>query len=284
MDDQLYFEAQEPTHLIGGSGRAMQPQVPNTVGAGLNPYAQNLLPLVVPKEVTKTHDEDWLATDPAYYRGFIPQPTPAKDEGAQCATRGDCKHGSLDCVSGRCVPQTCGPKTPCEDVITSVCTQLNNSGQMACKPKQYEAGLPPLLASTLSQKTNASNIPENPAARATWQESQPFYRFLMRGQDRFGIYCAPCHGENGGTEGDTGSGTGIVKLRKPSWNIANYHTDERRAFPLGRIFDTISAGRGTMPGFASQIPVRDRWAIALYVRALQRSHYLESDKISQIQP
>jgi hypothetical protein len=84
---------------------------------------------------------------------------------------------------------------------------------------------------------------------------------LRRGQDRFDIFCSPCHGR-------MGDGNGIVAQR--GFRIpANLHTDRLRQVPPGYIFEVISNGYGAMPEHRDQIPVADRWAIVAYVRALQ---------------
>lgn len=86
---------------------------------------------------------------------------------------------------------------------------------------------------------------------------------LRRGQDRFNIYCAPCHDR-------TGYGRGIVVsygLVPPT----NFHDPRARAFEDGYLFNVISNGVRTMPSYGAQIPATDRWAIVAYVRALQRS-------------
>lgn len=91
---------------------------------------------------------------------------------------------------------------------------------------------------------------------------------VHRGKERFGIYCAICHGAAGDGQGVT-SHFGV-----PS--IANLH-DSRLAsdkYPDGRIFDVITHGKGQMGAYGSNIPVRDRWAIVAYVRALQAAKEL----------
>lgn len=85
--------------------------------------------------------------------------------------------------------------------------------------------------------------------------------FLRRGEERFGIYCAVCHGEAGDGKGIT-SAYGIP-------GIANLHVFPRKDYPDGRLFDVITNGKGNMSGYKANIPVRDRWAIVAYVRALQ---------------
>jgi mono/diheme cytochrome c family protein len=84
---------------------------------------------------------------------------------------------------------------------------------------------------------------------------------MRRGQERYGIYCTPCHGQ-------TGRGDGIVVergFRRPS----SFHVDRLRNEKDGYFFDVMTAGFGAMPDYATQVPVSDRWAIVAYVRALQ---------------
>ncbi len=87
---------------------------------------------------------------------------------------------------------------------------------------------------------------------------------LARGRERFDIYCAPCHDR-------TGSGRGIVPLRVPSWIPTSLLEPRIREMTDGELFHVASDGRRTMPGYRYQTPVRDRWAIVAYVRALQRA-------------
>jgi hypothetical protein len=88
-------------------------------------------------------------------------------------------------------------------------------------------------------------------------------RLLDRARRRYEIYCAPCHGL-------TGEGTD-APMRKRGMIVPppSYLDPRLRAMPVGQIFDLISNGVRNMPAYAPQIPTRDRWAIAAYVRALQ---------------
>lgn len=86
---------------------------------------------------------------------------------------------------------------------------------------------------------------------------------LERGQQRFNIYCAPCHDQ-------TGAGQGIV-IKKGFLPPPSFHLDRIRVFPNGYYYDVITNGIRNMPSYKAQIPVNDRWAIVAYVRALQRS-------------
>lgn len=95
---------------------------------------------------------------------------------------------------------------------------------------------------------------------------------VARGQQQYNIYCAVCHGQNGG-------GNGLVaqrasKLLAPNWvppsslHAPNLTSEQ---YPDGKLFSTISNGIRKMPGYAGQIKAKDRWAIVAYVRALQLS-------------
>ncbi len=86
---------------------------------------------------------------------------------------------------------------------------------------------------------------------------------LQRGQERYNIYCAPCHDQ-------TGSGQGIV-VKKGFLPPPSFHLDRLREAPDGHFFDVISHGIRNMPAYNHQIQVADRWAIVAYLRALQRS-------------
>jgi mono/diheme cytochrome c family protein len=101
---------------------------------------------------------------------------------------------------------------------------------------------------------------------------------LARGQERFGIYCAACHGY-------AGFGDGAVNQRAlelvsnvngpvngTTWVAAkNLHDETVRTQSMGQVFNTITHGIRNMAGYGAQIPVADRWAIAAYVKALQLS-------------
>jgi len=86
---------------------------------------------------------------------------------------------------------------------------------------------------------------------------------LARGRERFDIYCAPCHSR-------IGDGNGMV-VQRGYRQAQSLHIERLRNERVGYFFDVITRGFGAMPDYASQIPVRDRWAIVAYVRALQLS-------------
>lgn len=86
---------------------------------------------------------------------------------------------------------------------------------------------------------------------------------LARGQERFNIYCSPCHSR-------LGDGNGMI-VQRGYRRPPSYHIERLRKAPLGYFFDVITNGFGAMPPYADQIPPRDRWCIISYVRALQLS-------------
>ena len=122
---------------------------------------------------------------------------------------------------------------------------------------------------------------EGTVARGEWHEDSYFYsgkvgnqpgdaipfpvseEVLARGQERFNIYCSPCHSR-------LGDGNGMIVQRgfRPP---PSFHTDRLRKAPLGYFYGVITNGFGAMPEYASQILPRDRWDIVAYIRALQLS-------------
>ena len=89
---------------------------------------------------------------------------------------------------------------------------------------------------------------------------------MARGQERFNIYCSPCHGALGNGQGMIAQ-RGFALRRQPG----NYHEDRLRNAPVGHFYDVITNGYGTMYSYASRVEPDDRWRIVAYIRALQRS-------------
>jgi hypothetical protein len=96
---------------------------------------------------------------------------------------------------------------------------------------------------------------------------------LERGENRYQIFCTPCHGLQG-------DGNGMVAMRGMK-HPPSYHQDRLRQVPNGYIFDVITNGFGAMLGYSAQLAPRDRWAIVAYVRALQLSR---NARISDLPP
>jgi mono/diheme cytochrome c family protein len=100
----------------------------------------------------------------------------------------------------------------------------------------------------------------------------PMTRELMlRGQERYDIYCSVCHDR-------VGRGDGMI-VRRGFRRPPSFHTDRLRGEPAGYFFDAITNGFGVMPSYAGSVPIADRWAIIAYIRALQRSQQARLDDV-----
>jgi mono/diheme cytochrome c family protein len=88
-------------------------------------------------------------------------------------------------------------------------------------------------------------------------------KVLERGEERYNIYCAPCHSR-------VGNGDGMIVQRGYA-QAANFQTNRLRLATLGHFFDVMTNGYGSMPDYAEQMTPEDRWAVAAYIRALQLS-------------
>jgi len=140
--------------------------------------------------------------------------------------------------------------------------------------------------------SSARPLPEDTVARGTLEDDAAFYtgkengqpvtelpialtqQLLDRGEQRFNIYCAPCHDRSGNGEG--------MIVRRGYKQPPSYHIDRLRQAPIGHFFDVMTNGFGAMPDYRAQVQPRDRWAIAAYIRALQLSeHAAESDVPAQ---
>ena len=138
----------------------------------------------------------------------------------------------------------------------------------------------PLQASAFFRDGSSARAPiEGTIARGTLQEDEAFFtgktggapvadlpfavdeQVLARGQQRYNIYCTPCHDA-------TGAGKGMVVQRgyRPP---PSFHDERLRTAAAGHYFDVMTNGFGAMPDYRAQIAPRDRWAIVAYIRALQ---------------
>jgi mono/diheme cytochrome c family protein len=88
---------------------------------------------------------------------------------------------------------------------------------------------------------------------------------LARGQERYNIYCAPCHGFSG-------YGDGMI-VQRGFTPPPSFHSDRQRNLPVGHVFQVTTNGIGAMYGYATRVRPEDRWAIIAYIQALQLSQY-----------
>ena len=92
---------------------------------------------------------------------------------------------------------------------------------------------------------------------------------LLRGQERFNIFCSPCHGR-------TGQGQGMI-VQRGFKRPPSYHIDRLRAERAGYFFDVITNGFGQMSGYAVQVTPEDRWAVVAWIRTLQASQHMPGE-------
>ena len=127
---------------------------------------------------------------------------------------------------------------------------------------------------------NANAADEQGVARQVFFDGYPEQvnvdeAFVLRGQERFNIYCAPCHGYDGRGNGSVQQSVDAVKSGAAmgwAWTPpANLLLDTIASQPNGQIYNTITNGKATMAPYGSQIHVEDRWAIVAYVRVLQQA-------------
>lgn len=155
---------------------------------------------------------------------------------------------------------------------------------VGCRQDMHDAPkYEPLEASAFFADGRASRSPvPGTVARGQLMADTPFYtgkdadgqllarvpvpvsrELLLRGQERFNIFCSPCHDR-------AGTGNGMI-VRRGYKRPQPFHIDRLRAVEDGYFFDVITNGFGQMPSYAAQVKVEDRWAIAAYIRVLQLS-------------
>jgi mono/diheme cytochrome c family protein len=98
-------------------------------------------------------------------------------------------------------------------------------------------------------------------------------QLLARGQERYDIYCSPCHDR-------IGNGQGMI-VRRGFSSPPSFHSERLRQAPIRHFFSVITDGYGTMSDYAAQVPPHDRWAIAAYIRALQLSQHAPLANLSE---
>jgi mono/diheme cytochrome c family protein len=128
----------------------------------------------------------------------------------------------------------------------------------------------PLVENTVARGSIADD------ALAVPKDSNAFplpvnWALLERGEERYNIFCSPCHGLQG-------DGNGMIAMRGVK-RPPTYHQERLRQSPSGYFYDVISNGFGQMYSYSAQIPPRDRWAIVAYVRALQLSRNAKASEL-----
>ena len=174
-------------------------------------------------------------------------------------------------------------------LLTSVVCLLAVSG---CRQDMHNSPKSIPLRESVFFKNGSSARPlvEGTVARGTLQDDVTFFTakdgaalvdalpfaltadVLDRGEQRFDIYCSPCHGVTGRADG--------MIVRRGYRTPPSFHIDRLRQAPLGHFYDVMTNGFGAMPDYRAQIAPRDRWAIAAYVRALQLSQHAVAAELS----
>jgi mono/diheme cytochrome c family protein len=173
------------------------------------------------------------------------------------------------------------PRAAMVALVVMACALLGACRQDMHNQPKYR-GLRP--STFFADGSSARPLVEGTVARGTLQDDEAFFTgkvdkvtvkelpfavdeaLLNRGQERYNIYCSPCHDK-------TGSGNGMVIQRGFPRHPPSYHIDRLRQADVGYIFDVITNGFGAMPDYKAQIAPRDRWAIIAYIRALQLSQH-----------
>lgn len=243
MDYSEAAKAQEAS-LLFADGRSNRPQIPGTVALG------------------DIEDDD------AYFKGYLPD----EEESASV----DTIHRNIRLTS---VQAQEGEAEASEQKTDDAASAKPEDGSQEEPAKQPEAA-----DSDAANAAEAIPVPEKELNYVTEfpQQVEVTKELLQRGQLRFNVYCATCHGQ-------AGKGNGLVSLRAkeiqavtwlPPTDLTSLPVVRQ---PIGKIYDTIKNGRRKMAGYGDQIPVNDRWAIAAYVRALQASQNASLDDVPEKQ-
>jgi mono/diheme cytochrome c family protein len=148
------------------------------------------------------------------------------------------------------------------------------TGRKTAAPQQGDAGANRGQQGQGGEAT-AEDIRETEARMVDFVETFPFpvtRAVLEHGYHRYMIFCVVCHDPLG-----RGRGKIVERGYTPP---PSFHIERLRTVPVGHIFAVISEGYGSMPSYGGQIPPRDRWAIAAYVRALQLSQHFPEDELT----
>lgn len=195
-------------------------------------------------------------------------------------------------------------------VSTDTSPRLHLFQDMEKQPKYRAQAFSPIFADNRADRP----VIEGAVARGQLQEDDHYYRgfsrkfnektaawdvrfsegmpsqsklteqFLKRGQQRYGIYCAPCHGLDGYGHGPINERALELQVKSEAqWTpSADLHSENVRGRPDGHLYNTVNNGIRNMPGYGAQIPVEDRWAIVAYIRALQLSQRAPAQAVAPV--
>jgi mono/diheme cytochrome c family protein len=142
-------------------------------------------------------------------------------------------------------------------IIPAVCLALAACDEMTDQPRQrgYAPTAAPARVPPGTVQYQDKPVAAPPVTLA----------LIQRGQERFRIYCTPCHSE-------IGDGNGMI-VQRGFPRPPSYHAEQLLHAPVQHFYDVIADGHGAMYDFADRVQPADRWAIAAYIRALQRSQH-----------
>ena len=237
MDFQMKFKSQQ-SNIFFADNRAMRPLVEGTVARGtmVDNYSQ-------------------------YYLGINPgQGLASVDDTGASAGGGEANDADSQ-------PAPKPDSATADDPEKQESSDQGTDGQPADAAMKDEA------------KPAADAPPENPPAgmneNQNWVETIPIpvtEELMARGKEQYEIYCAPCHGFSGYGDGIVNERAMSLPSTDRAWvRVPSLHTRTTRNRPDGYIYRAISEGVRKMPSYGDQITPHNRWAIVLYVRALQRS-------------
>lgn len=164
-----------------------------------------------------------------------------------------------------------------------VIVAVNSLALVACRQDMHDAPrYEPLEQSTFFGDGRSARAPvANTVARGQLRDDEHYYTgklggelattfpmpvtaaIVARGQDRFNVFCSPCHGR-------TGKGDGMI-VQRGFRAPPSFHEERLRNVAVGHFIDVETNGFGAMQDYSAQVPIEDRWAIAAYIRALQLS-------------
>lgn len=144
---------------------------------------------------------------------------------------------------------------------------------MDTQPRYSEYARAPLFRGSVLRHPPANTVARDDLEREKAARTRPTLsaELLARGQQRFGVFCSPCHGAGG-------DGNGIV-VQRGMPRPTSYHDPRLLAADDQHFFDVITNGYGAMYSYAARVPAADRWAIVAYIRALQLSRHASLDDV-----
>jgi len=153
-------------------------------------------------------------------------------------------------------------------IIAAVCLALAACDDMTDQPRQrgYAPAAAPARVPSGTVEYQDKPVEAPPVTLA----------LLQRGQERFRIYCTPCHSE-------LGDGNGMI-VQRGFPRPPSFHTEPVLHASVQHFYDVITNGHGAMYPFADRVQPADRWAIAAYIRALQRSQHATVAEVAPDRP